>query len=149
MTQPSIQLDPTVDVDLRVGMKDDVPFIVKAWLSTQRHIYPNSYALDWAEKKAAEILERIDRSTVLVANLAEHPTTILSYLVCQAWRGECIVLFAYTDEGARRQGIVRRLLEMANPEKRGVVFLHAPRNENVMRHIIKKWIFEPSLWSQT
>ena len=143
----AVALEPT-DVEVRIGLQSDTPFIVKAWLA-QRHIYPNSYAMDWVERKTREILARVERSTVLVAHLEGDPDTILSFLIFQLWRGECVVLYAYTDEGARRQGIVRRLLGMANPAQRPVVFLHAPMNENVMRHIVKRAVFAPWMWEQT
>ena len=141
------QLEPS-DVDIRVGLADDAASIAKAWLSTQRHVYPNSYALNWQEKTTRAIEACLERSTVLVAHLVDDPGAMVSFLVSHMFGRVFVVDFAYTEESARRRGIVRRMMELANPNAAPVVFTHAPRNENALRHLVTKCIFDPSMWQR-
>ena len=141
MPLSAVTLEPS-DVDIRPGTAEDAEFIVKTWLATQRHIYPNSYALDWAAKTEAAIADLLRRATVLVSAIDDRT---VSYLVHQIAGRIFVVHFAYTDELARRQGMVRRMIYLANVGLFPVAFTHAPRNENVMRHLVTRYIFDPSL----
>jgi hypothetical protein len=138
-----------VPVSVRVGIDDDLRFIVASWASTMRSVYPNQYAFDFWPRVTRDIREHLERASALVAYLEDEPDEIISYLVSLRRGNSLVVHFAYTKDAARRQGHVSRLLALANPDGLQLAFTHPARNENAMRAFVAKAVFDPLLWSQT
>ena len=138
-----------IPVTIRVGLDEDRNFIGDSWTRTLLRMGHNMEAIDFFPRKLADIAAHIERAAVLVAHLEGEPSEIVSYLVYLRRRGVLVVHFAYTKDLGRRQGIVRELLRMANPEELPIAFTQPAKNDNVMRHWTRKAIFDPDLWSQT
>jgi hypothetical protein len=138
-----------VPIEIRVGYDSDRNFIGDSWTRTLLTMGHNAESHDFFRQKLADILAHLERSSVLVAHHAEDPNKIVSYL-CSLYRGSIFVVhFAYTKELGRRQGHVRKLLEVANPMRWPTVFTQPAKNENVMRHFLSKYIYDPTIWSET
>jgi hypothetical protein len=58
-----------------------------------------------------------------------------------------IIHYAYTKVDARRQGIVKELMEFPKIDGREhtVIFTHPAKNENMMMTLMKKYIYDPSI----
>jgi hypothetical protein len=140
-----IKNNELVPFEIRLATTDDIHFITNSWLLSTKHQYPNQYALDFAKHYTEYLSKLTSRSISLVAHLQEEPSEILSYLVYTSFRKNMVVHFAYSKVDARNQGIVRNLLQFANPEKLPIVFTHPAKNENLMQHFARKWIFDPSV----
>jgi hypothetical protein len=141
-------LEP-VPVDVRVGLESDLRFVVASWVASMRGVYPNRYAHDYWTRMTEDVRAHIDRATTLVAYLDTMPDEIVSYLVSIRRGGIVIAHFAYTKDGARREGHVARLLALANPDGLPLSFTQPAKNENAMAHFCKRAIFAPHLWSET
>ena len=141
----------TADIprDIRAGTEEDYHFIVATWTTSLKGIYPNRHAIDFFAKKMPDIRSHVERANTLVAYVAEEPDDILSYLVFLRRGNLVIAHFSYTKDLARRQGHLSALLELANPSGLPLTFTQPARNENVMRHLCRKYIFDPSLWGET
>lgn len=142
---------PGIKVSHRIGMEQDVHFIADSWTRTLFKIYPNQYAIDFFSKTIADIKAHLSRSQILIAHLEDEPEEIVSYIVSnhQQFGKVLIVHFAYTKDLARRQGVLRDLLEIANPDKRPIAFTQPAKNANIMEYFSKKAIYDPSLWLVT
>lgn len=132
-----------------MGLESDLRFVVSSWVSTLRGIYPNQYALDYFPRAIGDVTAHIQRANTLIAYLENEPDEIVSYLVFLRRRDICIAHFAYTKDGARRQGHVSSLLALANPEGLPWVFTRPARNENAMRHFVSRAIYDEILWQET
>jgi hypothetical protein len=141
--------DVRVPTAIRVGTDDDLRFIVASWASTSRAIYPNGHAFDFWSRTTGDIRAHLERSSVLVAYLEGEPDEIVSYLVTVRHHTILVAHFAYTKEAARRQGHVRSLLALANPDGLGLTFTHPARNPNAMAAFCKRAIFDPEMWRHT
>lgn len=140
--------DP-VPVGERVGLEEDVRFVLSSWCASLRGVYPNRHVHDFWIRVPIDVRAHIDRATTLIAYLEDQPDEIVSYLVFLRRRGIVIVHYAYTKDLARRQGHVHNLLALANPERLPICFTQPARNENVMAHFCRTAIFDPSLWLET
>jgi hypothetical protein len=138
-----------IPIAVRVGLEQDVRFVVSTWAKSMRGIYPNQYAFEFYQRIHADIRAHIDRANTLIAYLEDEPEEIVAYLVFLRRRQHIVAHFAYTKEGARREGHLSTLLELANPDKLPLTFTHPARNENAMRHFVSRAIFDPSLWTET
>jgi hypothetical protein len=145
MTSPAVTLT-AADVDIRVGLDSDAPHIIDRWVSLQRHIYPNRFALDWSIREARAIAAALDRCTSLVAHLDGDMDTRVGFVVAEAIGTTLVVHYAHVEDSARRQRIATKLVELANPEGRRVAFTHAPMNERAMAALCRRYVFAPSLW---
>jgi hypothetical protein len=148
MSSAAPSLDP-VPVDVRVGLDSDARFVVSSWVASMRGIYPNRYAHDYWTRMTEDVRAHIERSNTLVAYLEMMPDEIVSYLVFLRRGGIVIAHFAYTKDGARREGHVSRLLALANPDRLPLSFTWPAKNENAMEHFCKRAIFAPQLWAET
>ncbi len=138
-----------VPTEVRVGLIEDFRFVADSWAKSLRPIGYNYLAFDWFPRKLRDIQAHLERSTVLVAHLDGEPSEIVSYLVYTRVRDIFVAHFAYTKDNARRQGIVRELLAVANAEQLPVAFTQPAKNEETMRHFAGKFVFDPDLWSQS
>ena len=138
-----------VPIEVRVGLEEDVPFIVSTWTASMRGVYPNRYAHDYWPRMTEAVRAHVDRANTIVAYLSEFPAEIVAYLVFLRRRDIIIAHFAYTKDLARRQGHVRTLLALANPDRLPLSFTQPARNENVMEHLCRSAIFCPQLWQET
>ena len=148
MTQPELIVLRPDDLTVRIATVDDRPFILRTWIMTQHMVYPNQYAHGWQDRTEQAIKDRLYRASTLVSHLDGDPGAVVSYIVYQIFLHTLVVQYAYTDETARRQGHISRMVKLANVQDGAVVFTHAPRNENAMRNISKRYLFEPSMWGQ-
>ena len=131
--------------EIRLGRLDDLPFVKDSWLKAEKHTFPNQYALDFSKHFQEHMQSIIDQSVILVANLPDDANEILSYIIYSSFRLNEVVHFAYTKTDARRQGLLNHLLEFSNPSHLPIVFTHAAKNENVMKSLCKRYIFDPSM----
>lgn len=137
-----------LDIDIRIGTTDDMPFVADSWCKAMRHQYPNQYAFDFSSNYHDHIYQLLDRSILITAHLQGDTKEILGYLVYKAWGSperKQIIHFAYTKADARQQGIMNKLIEWSNPEHYPIIFTHSAKNETIMRHLAKKYIYDPSI----
>ena len=131
---------------IRIGTKDDLSFILDSWIKTAKYIYPNQYVLDFNKKYNEYLNVLIEKSTIIVSCIDNDPKDIVSYLVYSSFVGRFLVIhFAYTKVAARKEGIISSLINFANPNNDPVVFTHAAKNENIMKVLCLKYIFDPSV----
>ena len=141
----TIPMNEKLAIQIRLGTKDDLPFILDSWIKMTKHTYPNQYALDFHQHFQERLQPLVQSSLTLVAHLEGEPNEVVSYLVYGSFRKRLVIHYAYTKLDARNQGIVRQLIQFANPENMPIVFTHAAKNENMMNALAKKHIFDPSV----
>lgn len=132
-----------LDIQLRLGTKDDLPFIVSSWTQMTKHTYPNMFALDYNKHFGERIARLVNKSSVVVAHLDGEPNEIVGYIVYTTFIKSCVVHYTYVKLDARGQGISNTLLAFANPIVLPVVFTHPPKNENLMNKLCTKYIYDP------
>lgn len=133
------------DLSIRLASTNDLHFIKDSWTKTIKHIYPNQYVLDFSNKFNAKLDAAIPQSVILVAALDTDQNNIVSYLVYTIFHEAIIILFAYTLLDERRQGFINHLLSVANPNNNRVVLTSPTKNENILKHLHEKYIFDPSI----
>lgn len=136
---------PNLTVDIRLGTKQDIPFIADSWVKSIKHIYPNQYALDFTSHYHDHVAKLMNTSLTLIAHLQDEPDEIISYLVYSSFRGNQVIHFAYTKVDARNQGILKQLLIFSNPEHMPVILTSPTKNENIMAALTKHYIFDPTV----
>lgn len=134
-----------LQTDIRLSNKDDLPFIISSWTICMKHVYPNQYALDFTQQYHEYLVGLIARSTIVVACLSDDASQIISYLVYSSFGHNQVVHYAYTKLDARRQGYVKELMRFSNPLGFPVVFTHPAKNANIMDHLSKHYIFDPTM----
>lgn len=139
------------DLTIRLGQVEDLPFIMDSWTKTMHQTYPNQHIPDFEPKFHAQLDHLLHNATVLVSCLDTNPAAIISYLVYTSFRQQLVVYYAYTRPGIngqeRRQGFLNQLLQFANPTQSKVIFTFPAKNENVMKYLSNKYIFDPFLLS--
>jgi hypothetical protein len=143
----------TNDTTIRLGVKDDLPFVLSSWLHTVKSQYPNYYQLDFDTLFTQHMHSLLDKSILLVACLDSSPNDIISYLVYTSFprfRGsdashqQLVCHMAYTRHEERRMGQVNKLIAFAlNGEQHPIVMTTACKNLNCMEALCKKYIYAP------
>lgn len=130
---------------IRLGMVDDLPFILDSWTQQMKHIYPNQYQKDFSVQYQRYLRALIAKSTILVAYLEGEEDQIISYLVYTSFENRMVIHYAYTKVDARGDGKVHDLILFGNPLSLPIVFTHAAKNENIMIAFVKKHTYDPTL----
>jgi hypothetical protein len=133
------------DTTIRLGETTDLGFIVDSWARSFTATYPNQYILDFQNKFRRQAETMLAASTILVSVLDDSPDDIVSWLAYRSFQGQLVCLYAYTRPDERRQGFLHQLLTFANPEGHRVIFTYPAKNENAMRHLSNKYLFDPYL----
>jgi hypothetical protein len=136
-----------LDCQIRLGMIDDMPFILDSWTQQMRHIYPNQYNKDFSISYRNYLRNLISNSTVLVSYLEGEKDQIISYLIYTSFQKQMVIHYAYTKVDARGSGHVHDLIVFGNPLNYPIVFTHPAKNENIMNALCKKHIYDPTLTS--
>lgn len=132
--------------EIRLSTIDDIHFIINSWTLSMKHIYPHQYELDFNIHYNNYLTKLISNSACLIAHPIGDSNEILSYLVYSSFKQNLVAHFAYTKVDARNQGLLRSLLRFANPYGTfATIFTHPTKNEHIMDHFSKKWIFDPSI----
>jgi uroporphyrinogen-III decarboxylase len=134
-----------INTQIRLATTDDLHFIVDSWARSLRHTYPNQYAIDFYPRTLNELSELIKECTVVIAHEATDHNEIISWMVYTTFKTNIVVHFAYTKDGARKQGKIKDLLNFANLLNSSVVFTRPAKNENIMKVLASKYIYDPTL----
>lgn len=133
-----------LDLAIRLGTKDDVPFILDSWRRMSHKTYPNKYILDFPLRYQKYLHSLLPQCVSLVACLSDMPEAIVGWIVYTSSLTHLLAHYAYVRAEERRQGIMKQLLSFANPAQLGIVFTHPAANENIMQHLSKQYIFDPT-----
>lgn len=131
------------DLTIRLAETTDLPFIRDCWVKSVHKTYPNMHQVDFYRTYHRMLDALIPQATTICSVLDDSPDDIVSFLSYTGFRGKLVVFYAYTRAEERRQGFLNQLLEFANPNQLKIVFFEACRNENVMAHFARKYIFDP------
>jgi len=134
-----------MQTEMRLGTINDVAFVKDSWRRSVQHTYPNQYVLDFAKHFQAHMQVLIDKSVIMVCNLPGDEDEIMSYLIYTSFAKNMVIHFAYTKDGARKQGLVRQLIDMSNVQRFPIIFTHPAKNETIMKHFASKYIYDPSI----
>jgi GNAT superfamily N-acetyltransferase len=138
---------------LRLGVNDDVPYVMDSWLQQERRAERRGLVaieghrfLPWQKTMQRQIL---GRSTVhlVVACLPDDPTVILGWAVT----GPRCVYYVYVRESSRRLGLAKAMLAPTLKET-GILYGARPapeydeasrswRAHPVVSHIPKTWAY--------
>ena len=134
-----------LDTSIRIGTKQDLSFILDSWSKISKHIYPNQYISSFQEDYNVYLKHLISNSMIIISHLYNEPDVIVSYLVYFVSLDRLFIHFAYTKLSARNEGQVSKLIQFANPSSLPIVFTHPPKNENLMKSLCKKYVFNPTV----
>lgn len=133
------------DCNIRLGTINDTPLIKDAWLKSMKYIYPNQFEVDFAQNYQPHMQALIENSITLVAHIKEDKDDIVSFLVYTFFKEHLVCHFAYTKVDARKQGILTELLKWAAPVHQSLIMTHPTKNENLMAHLMTKYLFDPTI----
>jgi len=134
-----------VNTLIRLGTKDDYPFILNSWTNQQVHIYPNNYSFQYKAKLQTSLLHLLNKSIVLVLHEESSEVEIVGYLVYGSFLDRQVIHFGYVKHDARREGQLTKLMQFSNPDKKTIVFTYPAKNENLMKVLCDRYIFDPSV----
>lgn len=134
-----------IPISIRVASQSDLAFIKDSWRKCMKYIYPNQYAIDFDQKFNQQMSNLIENSITLVAYLESNPEEVISYLIHTSFRGNQVIHFAYTKLDARRQGMMKQLLQLSNPGQVPIIFTHPAKNEKIMQSLLSHYLFDPSI----
>ena len=132
-----------LETTIRLGMTDDLPFVLSSWTTCMRHIYPNQYVFHFQEDFHHHISNILSKSILLISCLSSDPNEIISYLIYSSFKENMVIHFGYTKLDARGAGILHSLIEYANPNHLPIIFTHPPKSEKLMIELCQKHIFHP------
>ena len=136
---------------IRLSTPDDNAWIIDCWYKAQKDIYPNRYIADFPIKYHQyinSILNNRKHPTITsILCLDDDPHWIVAFMTYTTFLDDLVVHFAYTRKDQRRQGHINKLLTAINFAHVPVVFTHPCKNENIMKHMCDKYIYDPSILS--
>ena len=134
-----------LDTIVRLATIDDDAFIISKWVKSIQNIYPNHYDKEFNTKYRKHVKQLFEKSLAVVSCLEDDHDCIISYMVFTSFNKDLIIHFAYTKPDARRQGKVNDLISYSNPENKLTIFTHPAHNQNVMKYLMSKYVYDPSI----
>lgn len=146
-----------LDIDIRLSTLEDIPFICNSWIRSAKNTYPNMYDINFNDNYLSYIVRSIENSITLIACLKDDPNEIIGYLTYSSYlhnqrsadtsakASYQLIHFSYVKADARRQGVMNKLLTFSRSaldSRIPILFCNAAKNENVMNHLTKKYIFD-------
>jgi hypothetical protein len=137
----TIQLDTTI----RFSTPEDEAWLADCWYKAQKDLYPNKFIFDFNNKYHRYIENLLAKSITTVVCLDDDPFYNVSQITYTSFHDDLVVHFAYTRLDQRGQGYLTSLINHINITNAPIIFTHPCKNENVMKHMCKKYIFDPSI----
>jgi hypothetical protein len=134
---------------VRLATTADDAFIRDSWVHAAHRTYPHRYAVteEFFLHQRARIQRILQDSVSAVAHVADDEDDLLGHMVYARWRNVLCVHFAFVKPDARRHGIFKAMLDFANWEKLPIVLTAPAVDEDTMKALTKRYLFDPELLS--